>query len=139
MGQLVEFLYPLPARRTVGGIVRWWERRRLPYNLIVGSAGLVSTGYVALLNVAVWGQPLDLGGLLPLILAFGVGANVCYTLGPVVEAAVERLFRGRVLPVGPVLYRMGLTFSVGLALFPALLATLALVIYTLARLFGLAG
>ncbi|MGD2067732.1 MAG: hypothetical protein PVI57_03540, partial [Gemmatimonadota bacterium] len=128
-----------PARRTLGGIVRWWERRRLPYNLIVGSAGLVSTAYVSLLNVTVWGQPLALRGLLPLIVAFGVGANVCYALGPVVEAAVEKLSRGRVLPVGPALYRMGLTFSVGLALFPALLATLALVILTLAKLFGLAG
>lgn len=27
----------------------------------------------------------------------------------------------RVLPVGPTLYRMGLTFSVGLALFPTLI------------------
>lgn len=25
---LVRFLYPAPARRTVGGIFKWWEKRR---------------------------------------------------------------------------------------------------------------
>lgn len=137
MTQLVDFLYPLPARRTVGGIARWWERRRLPYNLIVGSAGLLTTVYVSVVNVVVWGGPLNLG-FLPAILAFGIGANVCYTLGPLVEVAVEKLFRGRILPVGPVLYRMGLTFSVGLALFPSILVTILAVVFTVAKILGLA-
>ena len=43
---LTDFLYPMPARRSVGGIVKWWEKRRLAYNLAVGSAGLVSVGLV---------------------------------------------------------------------------------------------
>lgn len=55
-------------------------------------------------------------------------ANVCYLLGPVAETLAYRLLGEDLLPVGPALYRMGLTFSVGLALFPALLVTLVLLV-----------
>ena len=119
---LTDFLYPMPARRSVGGIVKWWEKRRLAYNLAVGSAGLVSVGLVHLFLA------LPPNGFLstsfewwPVPVAFGLVANVCYLFGPTVEILVEKLFRGQVLPTGPALYRIGLTFSMGLALFPALL------------------
>jgi hypothetical protein len=138
MSELVEFLYPAPAPRTAHGIVRWWERRRLPYNLFVGGAGLLTLGYVLLLETVVWRSPLEPGILLPVV-AFGVGANVCYGLGPLVEIAAEKLSGRALLPVGPVLYRMGLTFSVGLALLPSLLATAAAVVYTAGRVLGLIG
>lgn len=136
MNQLVEFLYPAPARRSVGGIVQWWERRRLAYNVLVGGAGLVTTAWVSLLSVTVWGDALHPEMVIPIVV-FGVGANLFYTLGSAVEVAAEKLFGGQVLPVGPVLYRMGLTFSVGLALFPALLVTLMAVAYVVGGLFGL--
>mgnify|MGYP006185653499 CR=1 FL=1 len=43
MSSLVETLYPLPdLRRTPLSMLRWWESRRLRYNLLVGSAGLVT-------------------------------------------------------------------------------------------------
>ena len=65
------------------------------------------------------------GARVPLlgVLAFGGMANVCYLLGPAVEIALEKLWGEKLwgetlLPVGPGLSRMGLTFSVGLALFP---------------------
>jgi hypothetical protein len=138
MSELVEFLYPAPARRTAGGIVRWWERRRLPFNLFVGGAGLLTLSYVELLEIVVWRSPLEPAVLLP-IAAFAVGANVCYALGPMIEIAAEELFGRRLLPVGPALYRMGLTFSVGLALLPSLIATFAAVIYLTATLLGIAG
>lgn len=124
MKALTEFLFPAPARRTVGSIVAWWEKRRLAYNVMVGGAGLVSAGLATLItalppNAHPW-------GLIPWIpvVVFGVGANICYLLGPTVEILVEKLSGGSVLPTGPVLYRMGLTFSVGLALFPALIVVI---------------
>lgn len=40
------------------------------------------------------------------------------------------------LPVGPSLYRMGLTFSVGLALFPTLIMMIALVVWFVAGMLG---
>ena len=37
------------------------------------------------------------------------------------EITAEKLWGGKVLPLGPTLFRMGLTFSVGLTLLPILL------------------
>ena len=117
---ITEFLYPAPARRSLGGIVRWWESRRLHYNLIVGGSGLVS---LAVVRVISWLPPDPHGGLPPLmvVLVFGTLANLCYLLGPVVEVAVDQIWGRSVLPVGPALFRMGLTFSVGLTLLPVLI------------------
>ncbi len=123
MTELTEFLFPAPARRSVSGIVRWWESRRLAYNVFVGGAGLVSlsaVGLTALLPGA-FPAPSDWPFI---VLAFAVMANVCYLLGPTVEIGLQKLWGDKVLPVGPTLFRMGLTFSVGLALFPALLISM---------------
>lgn len=117
---LTDFLYPPPAPRTTGGIIRWWESRRLKYNLIVGGSGLVSLGAIRLLS-SLPPDPLHLPYVLQPILVFGVMANLCYLLGPVAEVAVEKLSRGKILPTGPVFFRMGLTFSVGLVLLPTIL------------------
>ena len=122
MTALTEFLFPVPARRSVGGIVRWWEARRLHYNAVVGGAGLLSLATVSAAELIFFD-----GGVLPWqpVVAFAVMANLCYCLGPAVEIAIEKLWRGQVLPVGPALFRMGLTFSVGLALLPILITLIA--------------
>ena len=123
MTSLAEFLFPAPARRSASGILAWWERRRLPYNIFVGTAGLVTLAVVTTLQAL---PPLA-GPVLPpweAILVYGIGANVLYTLGPLVEIVADKLWRGELLPIGPALYRMGLTFAVGLTLFPALLMSL---------------
>ena len=135
MNSLTEFLFPAPARRRTIDIIGWWEKRRLPYNLIVGSAGLVSLGVMSVISLL-----LPMGGqgfFIPWqpIVAFGVMANVFYLLGPAAELLIHRLFRGEILPTGPALYRMGLTFSVGLALFPALLMMVILVVQVVVMMF----
>lgn len=117
---LGEFLFPAPARRTTGAIIAWWERRRLAYNLMVGAAGLMSIGVMNLLHLLPPGGRF-LGFPPPLILVTGVAANLCYLFGPTVEIALEKLWGGRVMPLGPALFRMGLTFSLGLVLLPSLL------------------
>ena len=120
---LTDFLYPAPAPRTSWGILKWWESRRWKYNVIVGASGFASLGaFTALMSLPpfahnlywTWGP----------ILGFGVLANICYSLGPAVETAIEKLGKGKVLPTGPALFRMGLTFSVGLTLLPTLLAAM---------------
>lgn len=124
MTALTEFLFPAPARRSVTSIIGWWERRRLPYNLIVGAAGLVSTvTWTVFASLPPLGSPPEPAMILGIVF-FGVMANVCYCLGPTVEILVEKLWGREVLPTGPALYRMGLTFSVGLALLPGLLIIL---------------
>ena len=125
MTDITEFLFPAPAPRSVTGIIRWWESRRLKYNLIVGSAGLVSTALVTVLTFLppdAHGLKGPIGEVVPIAIVFGIAANVCYTLGPAVELALEKLWGRRALPAGPTLFRMGLTFSVGLALLPTLIA-----------------
>lgn len=136
MSALTEFLFPAPAKRTVGGIVRWWESRRLAYNVFVGSAGLLTTATFAVITAL---PPISDPELIPWegILLFGIGANVFYTMGSIVEIAVQKLWRGEILPVGPALYRMGLTFGVGLALFPAVIFTSIWVIRVVLMVTGL--
>lgn len=126
MHSLTEFLFPEPAPRTVPGIIKWWEKRRLFYNVAVGSAGLATmipaTAVVSILEGRLVLEPW-IGAL-----AFGVMANVCYCLGPTIEILITKIWGRTVLPTGPALYRMGLTFSVGLALLPMLLVFFAALI-----------
>lgn len=139
MTHLAEFLFPAPARRSFPSIVGWWERRRLAYNLFVGAAGAVTLAGVTVLSLV---HPFQ-DGLLVVpwqpVVAFGVGANLFYSLGALAEWAVHRLWGRTVLPVGPALYRMGLTFSVGLALFPLMLMSLVTLVAMVVRVLGLAG
>jgi len=124
MNALTEFLFPAPAPRTTWQIVRWWESRRLAYNAIVGGAGLVT---LAVARLVTWLPPDPI--FQPVfdwrpIVAYGVLANLCYLMGPAIEAAIHKLWGREVLPTGPALFRMGLTFSVGLTLLPILLVVL---------------
>ena len=52
MSTLTRFFFraPYSAPKT-GEILRWWEARRLPYNVAVGMAGVVSLSAVALFDV----------------------------------------------------------------------------------------
>jgi hypothetical protein len=121
MSNITEFLFPAPARRSSGAILRWWEGRRLAYNAVVGVAGLFSLGVVNLLFVIPPGP--HTGGLpIAAVVIVGIAANVCYLMGPAAEIAIEKLGGGRILPTGPALYRMGLTFSTGLVMLPTLVA-----------------
>jgi hypothetical protein len=123
MGALAEFLFPAPARRSVGSIIGWWERRRFAYNVVVGAAGVVSLGLSSLFAMLPGGPGLPQSFPWIGVAIFGVMANVCYTFGPTTEILIEKMWGRGLLPTGPALFRMGLTFSVGLALFPALLMT----------------
>ena len=119
---LTDFLFPMPAPRNAGGIIKWWESRRLRYNAIVGASGFLSLGAFSLLmSLPPFSHSLPF--FWPPIIVFGLLANICYLLGPTVEIAIEKISRGKILPSGPVLFRMGLTFSVGLTLLPTLMAS----------------
>lgn len=136
MNALAEFLFAAPASRSTPAIVAWWERRRLAYNAAVGAAGLVSLGTVGFANLLMGGEAMFPQALL-LAAVFGGMANLCYFLGPAAEILFEKLWGRRVLPTGPTLYRMGLTFSVGLALFPTLLTVMLMTARVVLAVFGL--
>ena len=134
MTSLTEFLFPAPAARATGAIIRWWESRRLAYNLAVGAAGTVSFIVVSIGDSILMGVPHLMPW--PFAVMFGLGANVMYCLGPTIEILIEKVWGRTVLPTGPGLYRMGLTFSVGLALFPSLIMTISLVGWFIAGVLG---
>ena len=126
--KLVRFLYPAPAERKVGKIIRWWEKRRLAYNAVV--AGCVTgTAFVGLLTL---NPPSEvLLALLAPGLPFLVMANVCYTLGWMVESLLHKIWGRSLLPVGPALFRAGLTLAVGVAF---VIPTIILMIVFVVRL-----
>ncbi len=126
--RLGDLLYPEPADRRVGAIVRWWEARRLPYNLVVAGSGVLSLGVIGLFQSLPPHAPGFGFSLFPLVV-YGLLANLCFGLGPSVEIAVEKLSGGRILPTGPLLFRAGLTFAVGLTLvLPTIIMTIGYVL-----------
>ncbi|MBK6486799.1 MAG: hypothetical protein IPF98_08015 [Gemmatimonadetes bacterium] len=107
------------GNESAAEVVRWWERRRLPFNVAVGATGLVSLTSIAVLSAVgpfphhVFGPPL-VG-----VLAYGVIANVAYTSGWMLELLVLRpIFGHRTGTVGATLFRYGLAFSVGISAIP---------------------
>ena len=122
MSALVELLYPVPdIRRTPLSLLRWWESRRLLYNQVVGATGLFTLAALSLIGPE-GGPPV--GMMVQAALVYGVLANLCYSSGWVLEL-LARWAWGRQAPyLGPMLFRQGLSFSVGLTLLPVLLAIL---------------
>ena len=119
MSALTRLLVPAPAEaRNNAAIFRWWESRRLKFNVIIGATGLVTltaVKLIALLPPISASMPVFFW---PGILAYGVLANLCYSFGFVAEAAMQRAWHDETPRVGPYLFRQGLIFSVGLTLFP---------------------
>src|SRR5215216_3317575 len=118
MSALTRLLFPAPAEvRSTVSIFRWWESRRLTFNVVVGATGLVTLTAIKLIALL---PPLSMNVPVfwPAIVAYGFFANVFYSLGFVTEAAMQRAWHEETPRVGPALFRQGLTFSVGLTLFP---------------------
>jgi hypothetical protein len=129
---LEDVLFP-PAdyRRTTLSTLAWWESRRGTYNIVVGATGLITLAVVRLISVIPPGIPMSFDWR-PVV-AYGVMANVCYTLGFGIEFVLSRLMRGRAPAIGPALFRQGLAFSVGLTLLPIVMVS----VVWAARLIGL--
>ena len=115
---LTHLLFPAPAEvRSTASIFRWWESRRLTFNVIVGGTGLVT---LAAMNLIALLPPLSmhLGVFWPAVIAYAFFANLFYSLGFLTEATMQRAWHEETPRVGPALFRQGLVFSVGLTLFP---------------------
>lgn len=105
----------LSERHLTGGeVVRWWEVRRLAYNAVLLAVGLATiTGYEWLMSklIPLGEDAIEPMGLVVLVVLYGAMANLCYTLGWIIE-----LWRRKTDPVaarqrGQWMFRAGLLFS----------------------------
>jgi len=99
---------------TPGQVILWWEARRIPYNIAVGIVGFVSVAVLLALGprVAHPDEPLFspffmFGG----ILLYGVGANICYTAGWIVELAIRKFGAQSTDRFAQSAFKSGLLFS----------------------------
>ena len=119
MNTIAHFLFPAPAKRSPAAIFIWWESRRLAYNAILGVTGIFCLGLMTAIGSLPPGSTP--APPLPLVLLYGVLANACYSFGALAECTLELIWPRKLLPTGPVLFRMGLTFSLGLTVLPVML------------------
>lgn len=104
-------------------VIIWWELRRISYNAIVGVVGLIGvSGFAALASL----RPKEFEDVPEpfAILIFGFVANVCFTGGWMAELVARFLWRERAVFFGPIMFSLGLLFSVGLCFLPPLLAAI---------------
>jgi hypothetical protein len=123
MAALTTLLFPEPTlQRSPGAVIGWWERRRPLYNVVIGATGLVTLSVFTLaLGPAMMLQPATLLG----VTAYGIAANLCYSLGAPIELLLQRWLGRETYGLGPALFRYGLVYSVGLTLFPLALGAFA--------------
>ena len=135
MTTLARLLFPAPAiRRSPGQLLSWWESRRPAFNVIVGGTGVIT---LAAIQTISWLPPqIPMPVSWPVVVAYGILANVCYSFGFLAENLLERVWGSAVAPVGPALFRQGLIFSVGLTLLPIGVAWIAYLAGALRWLLG---
>jgi len=102
--------------------VKWWEARRLRYNLLVGSVGVVTWFLVLFVGSLAVKPGEDFEEPFMMIIGpiiYGIFANLCFSLGWIVDTISYR-GRPRIL-----LYKAGLTFSLILTALPGIWAVVA--------------
>lgn len=113
---------PLPSK----AVVLWWEARRVPYNVVVGVVGLVSSAVmvtVAFMCESRGGAPIGLPDppafAIVGVLLYGILVNVCYTVGWITELVVAKIWSVDTSRFGPIAFTLGTAFSVLVTLTPA--------------------
>jgi hypothetical protein len=112
----------LPEPYSRAEIVRWWEGRRVRYNMLVGSVGIVTWLLVLCFGSLAVKPGVDFEESIMMIIGpaiYAIGANLCFTLGWIVDTS---LYRGR--PRNR-LWKAGLIFSLVLTALPGIWAVIA--------------
>jgi hypothetical protein len=123
-------------------VIGWWETRRIPFNLIVGTAGIFTTvivGVVGLGSSILFGSDFGFPDP-PLfavfgILIYGIMANICYTGGWIAELFVRRIWPNEADRFATLSFSTGLVFSVSLTLAPGIIVGAEGIFGLLAHLF----
>jgi hypothetical protein len=109
-------------KKSIIEIILWWEFRRIPYNIIVGIAGIISlvafyffigrSGILEPWEDAV--EPLTLF-VAPFIF------NFCYTAGWVCEVTFKIIRGNKFERISQLLMKLGVEFSLFIVMLPAIL------------------
>ena len=131
---------------SIWQIIGWWEARRVPFNLIVGATGVVTSAVMlltAVISEYLTGEPIGMPDPPVIVVVaavlFVVGANVCYTGGWIGELLVRRAWPDESTTFGTLTFTLGLVFAVVVTLTPAVLTSGVAVLFWLARWLGYAG
>jgi hypothetical protein len=114
-----ELLYGEAAGNSRRDLWRWWRARRLRYNALVGIAGFVTWWIVLIAGSAAVKPGVDFEEPFAMILGppvYALMANLCYTLGPLVN-----IVQGDRKP-NRRLFQAGLFFSLALTALPGIWA-----------------
>ncbi len=117
-----DWLFKLPSsERSSVDVIIWWEKRRIPYNFIVGVAAL---GFLLLYFFFIdHAQVLQPGeDMLEPIALFAIPIlwNIAYTLGWIIELFATKILHLKDFVSGPKLMGIGLIFSVFVIAYPAI-------------------
>jgi hypothetical protein len=124
---------------SANDVIGWWETRRVPYNLIVGSTGIISCVIISIVGLGSYfffdsdfglpGSPLfAVFG----ILLYGIAANVFFTGGWLAELIVRKIWPREADRFATLSFSLGLMFSVLLTLTPG-------IVVGVGGIFGLIG
>jgi hypothetical protein len=98
---------------TTWQIIRWWELRRIPFNavlLVVGVMSLLAMEWLRTKTVPFGLNPGELETGITVVV-YAVMANLCYTLGWIVELAVRKSEVANGRRRARKLFAIGLCFS----------------------------
>lgn len=128
--EINDFLEDNVSEETSDGkivaLVKWWERKRIIYNILVGITGLL--GLYLFWRQVILSEPVF---VISGVICYGIAANCCYFLGWMIEVLLITFFprlaanglekKGRVI-----LFLIGVIFSVfltfALSLFSLMIA-----------------
>jgi hypothetical protein len=104
-------------------IIIWWERRRLPFNLIVGTTGILTCTLLLVGEMLAEKKFGDVEAGSPIlavfgIFAYGIMANICYTGGWISELVAKYVWKEQAENLGKITFALGIIFSVLLTLLP---------------------
>jgi hypothetical protein len=112
--------------------IGWWEAKRVPFNLIVGCAGIISGTAVLVVGTGSWivfqsdfGIPDPPLFAVLAALIYAILANICYTGGWMCELLVRKLWPQQAGRFACLSFSLGLVFSVILTLTPGIVITSA--------------
>ncbi|HUK47319.1 MAG TPA: hypothetical protein VLW06_06995 [Terriglobales bacterium] len=110
-------------------IIRWWEGKRLRFNILVGLVGIATWFLVWIAGSAAVQPGVDFEEPIAMIIGpafYCIAANLCYTLGWIVDVTAYRGIPRKGL------FKAGLIFSIVLTALPGAWAVVAwlITIYT---------